>query len=381
MVDVAIIGGGLVGASLAYALVRRGARVTVIDRQDIGQATAAGAGILPPLDHFSGVPALLPLLQAARRYYPELITHLAEDGETDTGYAVVGALQVATSEAEAERLGPLRRECEARRAAGFLHIGELTELDGRGARRYFPLLGEAVRGALHASGAARVDGRRLLSALRRAFERRGGRWAQGSAEVVLEGGRAVGVRTDASVWPADAVALACGAWSSGLGERLGLSVPVRPQRGQLVHLELPQQDTTAWPSVLDFGTRYLLGFGPHRLVVGATREDDAGYSAVSTAGGVSGVLGYALWLAPALARAQLLETRVGLRPVCSDGKPVLGVTPQVPNLFLATGHAGFGLEVGPYSGAVLAELMLGHTPAVDVAPFAPARFGTGTSPG
>ena len=106
MVDVAVIGGGLVGASLAYALVRQGARVTVIDRQDVGQATAAGAGILPPLDHFSGVPALLPLLRAARRHYPELMAHLAEDGETDTGYAVVGALQVATSESEVERLGP-----------------------------------------------------------------------------------------------------------------------------------------------------------------------------------------------------------------------------------------------------------------------------------
>lgn len=378
MVDVAIIGGGLVGASLAYALVRQGAQVTVIDRQDVGQATAAGAGILPPLDHFSGVPALLPLLHAARRYYPELIARLAEDGETDTGYAVVGALQVATSDSEAERLGPLRRECEARRAAGFLHIGEVTELDGKSARRYFPLLGEAVRGALHASGAARVDGRRLLSALRRAFERRGGRWAQGSAEVVLASGRAAGVRTDGSVWPAEIVAVAGGAWSSALGERLGLNVPVRPQRGQLVHLELPQHDTTGWPSVLDFGTHYLLGFGPHRIVVGATREDGAGYTAVSTAGGVNGVLGHALWLAPALANAQLLETRVGLRPVCSDGKPLLGLAPQLPNLFLATGHAGFGLEVGPYSGAALAELMLGRTPAVDLAPFAPERFAAGT---
>jgi D-amino-acid dehydrogenase len=320
------------------------------------------------------VPALLPLLHAARRYYPELIAHLAEDGEVETGYAVVGALQVATSESEAERLEPLRRECEARREAGFLHIGQLTVLDGKAARRHFPLLGEAVRAALHASGAARVDGRRLLSALRRAFERRGGRWAQGSAEVVLENGRAVGVRTDASVWPADVVALAGGAWSSAIGERLGLRVPVRPQRGQLIHLELPELQTSAWPSVLDFGTHYLLSFGPHRIVAGATRED-AGYSAVSTAGGVAGVLAHALWLAPELARAQLVETRVGLRPVCSDGKPLLGTAPHVPNLFLATGHAGYGLEVGPCSGALLAELILGRTPVVDLAPFAPARFG------
>jgi D-amino-acid dehydrogenase len=242
------------------------------------------------------------------------------------------------------------------------------------------LLGEAVRAALYASGAARVDGRRLLSALRRAFERRGGRWAQGSAEVVLEQGRAVGVRTDASVWPAAAVAICGGAWSSGLGERLGLRVPVRPQRGQLAHLELRGHDTSGWPSVLDFGTHYLLSFGPNRIVAGATREDGAGYCAVSTVGGVAGVLGQALWLAPALAHAHLLETRVGLRPVCSDGMTLLGAVSQAPNLFLATGHAGYGLEVGPYSGALVAELILGRRPQVDATPFAPARF-SAASPG
>src|SRR4051812_49505210 len=99
MLDVAVIGGGIVGASVAYGRVRGGAGVSVIDRQDVGQATAAGAGILPPLDHFIGLEAMLPLLREARRFYPELLAALAEDGETETGYAVVGALQVATSDA------------------------------------------------------------------------------------------------------------------------------------------------------------------------------------------------------------------------------------------------------------------------------------------
>jgi len=376
MLDVAVIGGGIVGASVAYWLVRHGARVSVIDRQDVGQATAAGAGILPPLDHFIGNPAMLPLLREARRFYPQLLAALAEDGETETGYAVVGALHVATSDADAERLVELRRECEAQRAAGMLHIGELTELEGAAARRYFPLLGGGVVRALHASGAARIDGRRLLSALRRALERRGARWTEASAEPELEAGRVVGIRTPAGVWPAGAVVIAGGAWSSSSAERAGLYVPVRPQRGQLVHLELVGSDTTEWPIVLGFGTHYLLSFAPSRIVAGATREPASGYAAVNTAGGVHGVLEQALQLAPGLARARLLEARVGLRPMSADGLPILGASPLLPNLYVATGHGGYGLEVGPYSGALVADLLLRRPTPLDVGPFAPARFAT-----
>jgi len=376
MLDVAIIGGGIVGASVAYRLVRHGARVGVIDRQDVGQATAAGAGILPPHDHFIGVKAMLPLVREARRFYPELLAALAEDGQTETGYAVVGALQVATSAADAERLVELRRDCEAQRAAGMPHVGELTELEGVEARRHFPLLGGGVVRALHASGAARIDGRRLLSALRRALERRGARWTEASAEPEIEAGRVVGVRTPAGVLPAGAVVIAGGAWSSSLAERAGLYVPVRPQRGQLVHLELTGTDTSNWPIVLGFGRHYLLSFAPSRIVAGATREQGSGYAAVNTAGGLHGVLEQALQLAPGLARARLLEARGGLRPVSPDGMPVLGASPALPNLYVATGHGGYGLEVGPYSGALVADVLLRRSAAVDIGPFDPARFVT-----
>ncbi len=379
MVDVAVIGGGIVGASVAYRLARQGARVCVIDRQDVGQATAAGAGILPPLDHFSGVRAMLPLVREARRYYPELMAALAEDGETETGYAVVGSLQVATSASEAEQLEELRGECEQRRAEGFLHIGELTLLDGVQARRHFPLLSGQVLRALHASGAARVDGRRLLSALRRALERHGARWTEASAEPELAAGRVVGVRTPAGVWPADAVVIAGGVWSGTAAARLDLPVPLRPQRGQLVHLELTGTDTSLWPIVLGFGTHYLLSFAPNRIVVGATREDTAGYAALETAGGLHCVLGQAFQLAPGLARAHMLEARVGLRPVSADGLPILGRSPKHPNLYVAAGHAGYGLEVGPYSGAAVADLISGQPVPVDLGPFAPARFVTAPS--
>jgi D-amino-acid dehydrogenase len=374
MPKVAIVGGGLVGTCVAYRLLELGCSVVSIDREHAGQATAAGAGILPPLDHFIGVDAVLPLLARARAFYPELVAALASEGEVDVGYDVIGALQVATSADELARLGQLASECEQRRDEGFAHIGVVTRLEAAQARSLFPLLGPAVLGAVHCSGAARIDGRRLLAALRARVRARGGQLRHGSASLWSQGGRVLGVAVDGEALGADAVVVAGGAWSSLLLAPLGIELPVHPQRGQLVHLECPGRATGKWPVVLGFSHQYLLAFPESRVVAGATREDGVGYDHRATAGGVCAVLDQALLLAPALRSATIVETRVGFRPVSADRRPLLGALPGHPNVFVATGHAGYGLEVGPYSGALLAELIVGRTPAVDLAPFSPGRF-------
>jgi D-amino-acid dehydrogenase len=377
MPKVVIIGGGLVGASVAHRLLALGASVVLIDREDDGQATAAGAGILPPLDHFIRLEAVLPLLRSARAFYPELVADLQGEGELDVGYDVIGALQVATSEEELAALPELERECERRRAEGFAHIGAVTRLEPTQARSLFPLLGPAVLGAVHCAGAARIDGRRLLAALRARVLARGAELRRGSAALALRAGRAAGVSLESEQLEADAVVIAGGAWSSQVLAPLGIELPVRPQRGQLVHLELPGQATGKWPVVLGFAHEYLLAFPESRIVVGATREDGVGYDYRVTAGGVRSVLDEALRLAPGLRTASLLETRVGFRPVSEDRRPLLGALPDHPNVFVATGHAGYGLELGPYSGALVAELVMQRSPALDLAPFAPGRFAAG----
>ncbi len=374
MPQVAVIGGGLVGASVAHRLLALGASVLLVDRADPGQATAAGAGLLPPLDHFIGVDAVLPLLARARAHYSELVAGLASAGVDGVGYDVIGALQVATNEAELAQLPELARRCERRRCEGFAHIGAVSVLEPRQARALFPLLGPAVLGAVHCVDAARVDGRGLLAALRSAALAGGADVRQGDATLWCQGGRVEGVSLRGEKLGADAVVIAGGAWSSSVLAPVGVQLPVRPQRGQLVHLELPGQPTATWPLVLGFSHQYLLGFPGGRLVAGATREDGVGYDHRATAGGVRAVLDEALRLAPALRTATLKETRVGFRPVSEDGRPLLGVVPGHPNLFVATGHGGYGLEVGPYSGALVAELVAGAAPALDLSPFSPARF-------
>jgi glycine/D-amino acid oxidase-like deaminating enzyme len=374
MPRIAIIGGGIIGAAAAHRLVRRGIEVVWIDRTDPGQATAAGAGILPPSAHFSGGGPLDALTARARHYYPELLQQLAADGEEDTGYDVVGALHVATSDEELARLPEVLEDAGRRARSGLPHVGDVRAIDGAAARELFPALGASVLGAVYMSGAARVDGRRLLAALRRAALARGVEAIAGSARLQLGAGQRCSVVVGERTIAADAVIVAAGAWSRALAEQAGVALAISPQRGQIAHLSLPGAHTASWPIVLGFGTDYLLTFPEDRVVVGATRESDAGYDYRVTAEGVQQILGGALRLAPRLAAATLHEVRVGFRPLSRDGLPVLGASARAPGLFFATGHGGFGLELGPYSGALVADLALGDAPPLDLAPFSADRF-------
>jgi D-amino-acid dehydrogenase len=373
---VVVVGGGLVGASAAYRVACRGGEAILVDRQDPGQATAAGAGIISPGTGFREADAaLLDLVRVSVAWYPELLELLASDGELLTGYEVVGALHVATTEQEAERLADLLTELLRRRDRGFSHVGDAQIVDARTARTGFPALGP-VRAAVHVPGAARVDGRLLRAALHRALRRRGGTSLQGSAELLLDRDRqrAAGVAVGGSTVAADAVIVAGGAWSASLADSLGVSLPVAPQRGQIAHLALPGVATGAWPIVLGFHSHYLLTFAPNRVVAGATREHGAGYDHRVTAAGMHEVLGEALRVAPGLAAATVQEIRVGFRPASPDGKPVLGPASGIADLYFATGHGPYGLQVGPWSGAAIADLALGGAVSLDLAPFAAARF-------
>lgn len=381
--DVIVIGGGIVGASAAYRLARSGARVTLVDRADTGQATAAGAGIISPGASYHPPAAFFPLAFRAVAYYDTLLAALDEDGETETGFEAVGLLHVATTEAEAAALAVLLRLIEERRASGAPRIGAIQMLSGDEARALFPALG-ACLGAIHLSDAARVDGRLLRNAMHRGAARHGARIVTGSAEDIREAGGGVALTVNGETLTAGAVILAGGAWSGPLAETLGVEVrlPVFPQRGQILHLRLPGRETARWPIVVGFHSHYLLTFPENRVVAGATRESEAGFDARMTASGVREALDEALRVAPGLADATLDEVRVGLRPASPDGLPLLGRIPGRERLFVATGHGASGLQLGPYSGALVADLALGQSSAptldadldLDLAPFAPTRF-------
>jgi D-amino-acid dehydrogenase len=361
MAEVVVIGGGIVGASAAYRLVRRGAQATLVDRSDVGYATAAGAGIVDcPIANDSRSGAELELLFRACEYYRELIPQLADDGCTDTGYEIVGALMLATDEAERERL--------AQEFDGHLATGELVRLEAPEPKRRFPLLRDDIE-AVHLSGRARVDGRRLRDSLLRAFGKRGGKVIKGAARLLTDAGQVKGVRVGDESIGAEAVVAAAGAWGDALGVRLG----VYPQRGQILHLAVPDLDTSGWPILESYQRHYILTFPKNRVVAGSTWEDDAGYDYRVTAAGQAKLIADALRFAPGLATATIVETRVGFRPKSRDGLPILGPAPGVDGLFVANGLGESGLTMGPYVGALVADLACGESAPFDIEPFSADR--------
>ena len=118
----------------------------------------------------------------------------------------------------------------------------------------------------------------------------------------------------------------------------------------------------------------MVPWSDNRVVVGATRETGSGFHPRTTVQGIREVLDEALRVAPGLQNADIRDIRVGLRPLTSDGIPVLGPIPDIHNLYLATGHGPTGLQLGPYTGKLIADLMLGHQPETDLTPFHITRF-------
>ena len=373
--DAAIVGGGILGTATAYHLAAAGARTLLVDRADLGRATDAGAGILSPETNSRDPEPWFDLAVEAAAYYPAFIDRLRDEQANDTGYARCGQLVVAVSEDEVEPFARARRLVfERQRRRGRPSPADLHEIDPAEARELFPPLAP-VRGAIYSRVAARVDGRLLNRALRAAAEARGLLVRTGSVErLVMTGDAVTGLVVDGDIVGAAAVAIAGGAWSEAFAAPLGVSFPVAPQRGQIVHLGLLGADTRRWPMISAFHHHYMVPWPDSRVVAGATRETGSGFAPHTTTTGVREVLGEALRVAPGLAGAEIREIRVGLRPLSADGLPVLGPVPGVRGVFLVTGHGPSGLTLGAYSGKLVADQVLGKPPALDLTAFSVARF-------
>ena len=374
---IVVVGAGIVGASTAFHLAGAGHDVVVVDRAHAGKATLAGAGIVCPWSSAMDDGPLYDLYAAGAGYYPELLARLTE-GDTEApslGHRRVGALVV--SEHEADLAGAEERL--ARRSVGRPEVGAIRRLGNAEARARFPPLRTGIE-AVEISGGARLDGALLAAAL---LARSGAERivTPALAELVIVGDRVDGVLVVGqggsgrpTTIPADVVVVAAGAWTNDVlapvASDLVAPVDVEPQKGQIMHFGV-DADTGRWPVVLPVGPHYLLAFDDSRVVVGATREVGSGFDVRVTAAGQAEVLATALAVAPGLADATVLETRVGLRPLAT-GLPTVGAVPGVGGLLVGTGLGPAGLTIGPLFGRLLADLAQDHRPILDLTPFAPA---------
>lgn len=356
MKKVIVIGAGILGASTAYKLAKLGTEVIIVDRKDKGQATDAAAGIICPWLSQRRNQAWYRLAKGGARYYPLLIEELLNEGETETGYAQVGAISIHK---DAEKIDKMEDRARQRKPDAP-EIGEITRLDENLTRRNFPLLAEGYH-SVHISGAARVDGRALREALIRSARRNGAVLIHGEAALQTHANRVIGVTVGEKSLSADEIIVCAGAWANQLFSPLGIDFKVRYQKAQIMHLQVPgKEDTGQWPVVMPPTDQYLLAFDGQKIVIGATHENDVeGYDTRITAGGMQEILNKGLELAPGLDNGTFQEVRVGFRPFTPGFLPVIGRVPGWNGLITANGLGASGLTMGPFIGTQLAKLALG----------------------
>ena len=369
--DVVVVGGGIVGVSVAYELACANSRVILVDSAAPGRASDAGAGIISPQTFSDPDDDWFAFGADAAQYLTTLVSRLADDG-ADPGaeaWARCGSVVVALAEHE----DPWFTEVAARILARFPGVEEITPTDARG---MFPPLGPVWR-ALVNPAAARVDGGRLAAAIRTAATKRGVTVINDQAlDFDATGDRVTTVHLDHETVSCDALVLAGGAWSGRWGAKLGMRVPVMPLKGQIVHVTSPDalhRGSGSWPIIEPILNFYLVPWPGGRVACGGTFEADAGFDVRPTAAGLRDLLRECVSIAPGLASATFTEVRVGLRPSSADDRPILGAMPGWSNVHICTGHGANGLLMGPYSAALVAAGVRG-TPRAELAPYGVARF-------
>lgn len=366
--DILVIGAGIVGCAIAHELASRGARVAVLDERSCpGGATHASGGMLAP---FSEAADHAPLLGIGRRsldMYDNFVARVAADADRVIPYARTGTLHVAQTESGLARLERLHANLTSEGiVAHALSAKDVTSCEAA--------VTPTVLGGVLIPTQGLVSAPHLTDALRLATARLGGRFPD-PARVQRVSGDAHGVRieTTSGLFHAPKAVLAAGAWSGQIAiDGAPSAVPVRPVRGQLLHLGWPQPATSriVWSERC-----YTVPWPDGTMLVGATVED-VGFDQRSTVAGVHDLLMATRDLFPSAGGAELRSVRAGLRPATPDGLPIIGWSEAVGSLIYATGHYRNGVLLAPLTATVIADAVLENRLDETVSRLtSPGRFG------
>jgi sarcosine oxidase subunit beta len=365
--DAIVIGGGVIGASAAFHLARSGARCVLFEARHLASgASGACDGCL-----FLQTKRPGPHLDFARRSV-EALRRLLPDLDADVEYDRCGGLVLA-EEGDADAL---RRHFETAKAAGL----GVEWLEGLSLHAAEPALGPAVAAAVRSAQDGRLDPLALTRGLALTARRRGAtlRLHEQVRAIRAVGDRVTGVATDKGSWDAPTVVLAAGAWAADLARTVGLDLPVRPRRGQL----LVTEPTPPLLRHIMIEVRYLAGkFGAGGLafsaeqtrrgamLLGGTREE-AGYDRRTDPRAVSAIASRAVRFVPALAGVAVVRAFAGLRPATPDGLPIIDAPGSPAGLVLACGFEGDGISLAVGAGELAAALARGE----GASPFRLDRF-------
>ncbi|HEX7798239.1 MAG TPA: glycine oxidase ThiO [Vicinamibacterales bacterium] len=352
--EIVVVGAGVVGCAIAYELSRRGASVIVIDDRAPGMgATQASAGVLAPFIEARNDGSLVELTARSLGLFDAFVSRVRSDSQATVAYQRSGTLDVAL---DADSLTTLQKTHAWLDARGV----ESNLLDARGAIDCEPQLSSSVTGGLLIPAHGFVGASQLTHALTTAALRKGARFVDyGRVASLTRDG--AGLRLDTSgtlrkVVRADAVVLAAGSWSGavqidGVEKRL----PVRPIRGQLLHLHWTGAENLR--RVVWSDRCYVVPWQDGTVLVGAT-EEDAGFDERTTLAGIQDLIDAACELLPHAWTASLIAAKVGLRPGTPDHIPIIGWSEAIPNLMYATGHYRNGILLAPLTAELVADAIL-----------------------
>ncbi|NMX65844.1 glycine oxidase ThiO [Pseudomonas sp. WS 5111] len=357
--QVVVVGGGVIGLLTAFNLATQGVAVAVLDRSSVGQESSwAGGGIVSPLYPWRYSPAVTALAHWSQDFYPQLAQRLFAATGVDPEVHTTGLYWLDLDD-EAAALAWAEREGRP-----------LSKVDVSAARDAVPVLGPGFAQAIYMADVANVRNPRLVKSLKAALLALPGVTLHEHCAVqgfIQEGGSIVGVNTAHGEVRGDQVVLAAGAWSGELLGSLGLTLPVEPVKGQMILYKCASDFLSSM--VLAKG-RYAIPRRDGHILIGSTLEHE-GFDKTPTEPALESLKASAVELIPALADAQVVGHWAGLRPGSPEGIPYIGKVPGFEGLWLNCGHYRNGLVLAPASCQLFADLLLGHEPVIDPAPYAP----------
>lgn len=361
--DVVVIGGGVIGLSIARALALRGAGdVCLIERGSLGhEASFAAAGMLAPQAEANGQDDFFKLACRSRDLYANFAASLHDETGVDVELDTTGTLYLALTYHD---LVDIEKRFAWQTAAN-LPVEKLTTAQ---ARELEPCISESVVGALRFPLDMQVENRRLLSALANSVSKLGvAIVTETSVECVKsERDRVTGVQTSRGFIKCEKAMIAAGTWSGFIKSTL----KVEPVRGQMIGFDARPQITR---HVIYSPRGYIVPRRDGRLLAGSTSEH-AGFAKLVTAGGISSILANAQQISPSISNLPIVDTWAGLRPRAPDNLPVLGPCDEIGGLFYATGHYRNGILLAPVTGELIAEAVLDGIVSPLLGPFSPKRF-------
>ncbi len=365
--DHLIIGAGVVGLSLAWELARRGKQVLVLGSERRRPASWAGAGILPPAARCRVIDPHEQLKKLSHELHKSWADELRAATGVDTGFVACGGIYLATTQAEAATLAANRfwwdeHQIESKPLSADQAVAEeplLNELRGR------------INGAVLLPDECQLRNPRHLKALKMATRALGSQVLD-DAEVIdiqTSNGRVANVRTADQVYQAENYSICSGAWSRFSLDDLEIQNGVVPIRGQMIQFDCQQ---AIFRRIINEGNRYLV-CRPDGLVLAGSVEEEEGFRCETTEAAIDQIRSWALGILPALRQFPIVSSWAGLRPAAFDSFPYIGKAPSYDNLYIATGHFRSGLHLSPGTAVVLADLILGQTPEIDLTMFRPGR--------